>query len=50
MVGRQRLIRADGRTEELEGIDGAEIDTGDRLIVETPGGGGWGSDEEREGP
>jgi 5-oxoprolinase (ATP-hydrolysing) len=40
--GRQRLIRASGEVVELEGIDGCEVDSGDRLILETPGGGGWG--------
>jgi 5-oxoprolinase (ATP-hydrolysing) len=41
--GRQRVIRADGRVIELAGIDGADLDAGDRLILETPGGGGWGT-------
>lgn len=40
--GRQRLIRATGETIELRGIDGTEVQPGDRLILETPGGGGWG--------
>jgi len=41
-VGRQSIVRADGRVEPLAGIDRAELETGDRLIIETPGGGGWG--------
>jgi N-methylhydantoinase B/oxoprolinase/acetone carboxylase alpha subunit len=40
--GAQRLVRADGRVEELAGICAAELEPGDRLILETPGGGGWG--------
>ena len=41
-VGRQSIVRADGRIEPLAGIDRAELESGDRLIIETPGGGGWG--------
>lgn len=44
--GRQRLLRAGAppdEAEELAGIDGREVEAGDRLILETPGGGGWGS-------
>ena len=40
--GIQRLIRADGRAEPLDPIDARELGAGDRLILETPGGGGWG--------
>ncbi|MEE8522671.1 MAG: hydantoinase B/oxoprolinase family protein [Thermoanaerobaculia bacterium] len=40
--GRQRLVRAGGEVVELEGIDQIEAEIGDRLILETPGGGGWG--------
>ena len=42
--GRQRVIRASGEVEELAAIDGRELATGDRLLLETPGGGGWGAD------
>ncbi len=41
--GRQRLVRAGGETLELAGCDQAEARPGDRLILETPGGGGWGA-------
>ncbi|MFL6231752.1 MAG: hydantoinase B/oxoprolinase family protein [Thermoanaerobaculia bacterium] len=41
--GRQRLVRASGEVEELASIDGREVGPGDRLILETPGGGGWGA-------
>jgi 5-oxoprolinase (ATP-hydrolysing) len=47
--GRQRLVRADGETVELGAIDGREVAPGDRLVLETPGGGGWGAPGEGEG-
>jgi 5-oxoprolinase (ATP-hydrolysing) len=40
--GRQRVLRATGEVVELASVDGCEIAAGDRLILETPGGGGWG--------
>jgi 5-oxoprolinase (ATP-hydrolysing) len=42
LPGGQRLVRADGSTEELGAIDGSEVKPGDRLVLETPGGGGYG--------
>jgi 5-oxoprolinase (ATP-hydrolysing) len=47
-AGRQRVIRFDGSEEVLMPIDGREMGPGDRLIVETPGGGGWGLQSEAE--
>ena len=44
-LGEQELVRSDGTRERLEGIDEREVGRGDRLIVRTPGGGGWGSGE-----
>lgn len=41
--GRQVLLRRSGEKQILAGIDGCEVDSGDRLLLETPGGGGWGS-------
>lgn len=41
-AGSQRVIRADGTVQHLAAIDGAEVAAGDRLVMETPGGGGWG--------
>jgi 5-oxoprolinase (ATP-hydrolysing) len=41
-VGRQRLRRADGTVVELEGRCEVRLEPGDRLEIETPGGGGWG--------
>ena len=40
--GRQRLLRAGGEVLELSSIDGCEAMPDDRLLLETPGGGGWG--------
>lgn len=42
MPGRQWVERASGERVELGPIDGCELQAGDRLIVETPGGGGVG--------
>jgi len=42
LPGRQRLVRASGEIVELSPIDGCEAGPGDRLVLETPGGGGWG--------
>jgi 5-oxoprolinase (ATP-hydrolysing) len=41
--GRQRLLCAGGEVRELAPIAGCEAAAGDRLILETPGGGGWGA-------
>jgi 5-oxoprolinase (ATP-hydrolysing) len=46
--GRQRLLRAGGETIELSAVDGCEVLAGDRLLLETPGGGGWGGAEARD--
>ncbi len=40
--GRQWIVRADGTVQKLGPVDGASAGAGDRLVVETPGGGGWG--------
>lgn len=41
-VGRQWLEYADGRVERLSGIDSRRISPGDVMVIETPGGGGYG--------
>ena len=41
--GRNALLRADGRSEELPHRASVALDAGDELVVETPGGGGYGS-------
>jgi len=40
--GRNTLLRRDGTTRELSGSEQFQAEAGDVLIVETPGGGGWG--------
>lgn len=41
--GRQRIVRAGGEEVELPSVAGCDVEPGDRLILETPGGGGWGT-------
>ncbi|HWP18433.1 MAG TPA: hydantoinase B/oxoprolinase family protein [Burkholderiaceae bacterium] len=41
--GRNRVLRADGTVEELGHIGSVEMRPGDCFVVETPGGGGYGS-------
>ncbi len=43
--GRQYVIRSDGTLVELGGMDGCPVHPGDRLILKTPGGGGYGAPE-----
>lgn len=40
-AGRQTLLR-EGEVTELEGCTSFDVQAGDRVTVETPGGGGWG--------
>jgi 5-oxoprolinase (ATP-hydrolysing) len=42
-LGRNRVERAGGSTVELAGCDSTEVGPGDTLVIETPGGGGYGS-------
>ncbi len=41
-VGRQTIIKADGSRMKIRGVDGCSVENGDRLVLETPGGGGYG--------
>ncbi len=41
--GRNSLERADGRLERLAGCAEVTVGPGDRLVIETPGGGGYGA-------
>lgn len=41
-TGEQILIRRDGKKEKLKGMDSTVVNPGDRLVIKTPGGGGWG--------
>jgi 5-oxoprolinase (ATP-hydrolysing) len=40
--GRQWIERADGTRTELSGCDSADVGRGDVMVIETPGGGGYG--------
>jgi 5-oxoprolinase (ATP-hydrolysing) len=42
-VGRNWVERADGTVEPLAGTDVAEMAPGDAIVIETPGGGGYGN-------
>lgn len=42
-LGRNRVERADGSSVELAGCDSTEVQPGDTLVIETPGGGGYGT-------
>jgi 5-oxoprolinase (ATP-hydrolysing) len=41
-LGRNHVERADGNTITLAGCDSTEVQPGDTLVIETPGGGGYG--------
>ncbi len=41
-LGVNRVVRAGGGTETLQGVDQVQMGPGDTLIIETPGGGGYG--------
>jgi 5-oxoprolinase (ATP-hydrolysing) len=41
-VGRTFILRTDGRVEMLHSCDQRDVATGDCIVVETPGGGGYG--------
>lgn len=40
--GEQYVIRNDGTVVSLKSIDGCKVYPGDRFVIKTPGGGGWG--------
>jgi 5-oxoprolinase (ATP-hydrolysing) len=42
-LGRNSIVRADGTTENLESTAVAKVNEGDIFVIETPGGGGFGS-------
>jgi 5-oxoprolinase (ATP-hydrolysing) len=46
-AGRQRLIAASGAVSELPGCFSVKVQLGDVIEIETPGGGGFGSDPAR---
>ncbi len=42
-VGRNYVVRNDGRIDPLEGCDSTRMQAGDVFVIESPGGGGFGS-------
>jgi 5-oxoprolinase (ATP-hydrolysing) len=46
-LGRNTLIRDSGETTDLGGAAQVSLQPGDRLRIETPGGGGWGGPPDR---
>lgn len=42
-TGEQYVIHSDGRRQNLSSIDGCDILRGDRFVIKTPGGGGFGN-------
>jgi 5-oxoprolinase (ATP-hydrolysing) len=42
-VGRNYIIRADGRREDLPACAAVQVEAGDVFVIETPGGGGFGA-------
>ena len=40
--GRNWVVRTDGSVEMLSATASAEVGVGDRFVIETPGGGGFG--------
>jgi 5-oxoprolinase (ATP-hydrolysing) len=42
-LGHNYVLRADGRTEELGSTADVDLAAGDRFVIETPGGGGYGA-------
>jgi 5-oxoprolinase (ATP-hydrolysing) len=48
-LGRNTVERADGRVEVLGGADRADLEPGDAIVIETPGGGGYGASVEASG-
>jgi 5-oxoprolinase (ATP-hydrolysing) len=49
LCGRNALLRSDGRREELGGSAQVAMEPGDVVVLETPGGGGWGVAPEASG-
>jgi 5-oxoprolinase (ATP-hydrolysing) len=41
-LGKARVERADGSVQAMDATDLVEVAAGDSIVIETPGGGGWG--------
>jgi 5-oxoprolinase (ATP-hydrolysing) len=46
--GSQFVIRKDGNKHQLNPVDGIEIKAGDRFVIHTPGGGGFGKSDSND--
>jgi len=44
---RVKVVRADGRVEDVPPLVTVELKPGDEVIIETPGGGGYGPEAQR---
>ena len=44
--GKATVLRSDGSTEEMPGKFSTRLSAGERIVIETPGGGGWGKNVE----
>jgi N-methylhydantoinase B len=42
-MGRNIVIRKQGKAQDVSGKYSTQVQPGDRIRIETPGGGGWGS-------
>ncbi len=49
LPGAQRVVRASGEIVHLGAVDGCDVEAGDRLVLETPGGGGFGAPDSDAG-
>jgi N-methylhydantoinase B/oxoprolinase/acetone carboxylase alpha subunit len=49
LSARSVIVRADGRTEEIPSKVLTVLNRGDRVLIETPGGGGYGDPQRRSG-
>ena len=49
LTGRTEVIRADGTRQLLASAEATEVAAGDRIVVSTPGGGGYGPDFDQHG-
>jgi len=43
LVGKAAVLRQDGSLQELPGKFNIRLKAGERIRIETPGGGGWGT-------
>jgi 5-oxoprolinase (ATP-hydrolysing) len=41
-IGEQQLVRHSNEVVKLKGMDQVAVNAGDRILIKTPGGGGWG--------